>query len=119
MTVADALLNAGNAGTTGDAKTAAELHPFPAAISAGLAPAPVPEAPAGALHEQVSATLNSGDSPDSTTPPPATPEAKSATTTATATAPQSQTAASTPAATPPRHGFGHAIGRFFRKIFGS
>jgi len=116
MTVADALLNPG---TAGDAKTAAELHPFPAAISAGLAPSPIPEAPAGALHEQVSATLNSGDSPDSTTEPPATPEAKSATTTATATAPQSPTAASAPAATPPRHGFGHAIGRFFRKLFGS
>jgi hypothetical protein len=116
MTVADALLNPG---TAGDAKTAAELHPFPAAISAGLAPSPIPEAPAGALHEQVSATLNSGDSPDSTTEPPATSEAKSTTTAATATAPQSPTAASAPAATPPRHGFGHAIGRFFRKLFGS
>jgi hypothetical protein len=119
MTVADALLNAGNAGTPGDAKTAAELHPFPAAISAGLAPAPIPEAPAGALHEQVSATLNSGNSPDSTTEPPGTPEAKNTTTPATANAPQSTTEASPPAATPPRHGFAHAIGRFFRKIFGS
>jgi hypothetical protein len=119
MTVADALLNASNAGTPGDAKTAAELHPFPAAISAGLAPAPIPEAPTGALHEQVSATLNSGDSPDSTTEPPATPEAKSTTTTATATAPQNPTATSAPVATPPHHGFAHAIGRFFRKIFGS
>jgi hypothetical protein len=119
MTVADALLNAGNAGTPGDAKTAAELHPFPAAISAGLAPAPIPEAPAGALHEQVSATLNSGNSPDSTTEPPGTPEAKNTTTPATANAPQSTTEASAPAAIPPRHGFAHAIGRFFRKIFGS
>src|SRR5580692_4876391 len=42
MTVADALLNPGNAGTPNDAKTAAELHPFPAAVSVGLAPAPIP-----------------------------------------------------------------------------
>jgi len=120
MTVADALLNTGNAGTPGDAtKTAAEQHPFPVAVSAGLAPVPVPQAPAGALHEQVSATLNSGDGPDSTTEPPATPAAKSTTTTATTNTPQSPTAASAPAAAPPRHGFAHALGRFFRKIFGS
>jgi hypothetical protein len=119
MTVADALLRPGNSGTPSDAKTAEELHPFPAAISAGLAPAPVPEAPAGALHEQVSATLNSNDNPDSTTEPPATPEAKGATTTAMGNTPQSPTVASAPATTPPRHGFAHAIGRFFRKIFGS
>jgi hypothetical protein len=120
MTVADALLNSGNAGTPNDAKTAAELHPFPAAVSAGLAPAPIPEAPAGALHEQVSATLNSGASPDSTTEPQPSPEAKSANTSATAAAAgQNPAPAAVPPANPPRHGIAHALGQFFRKIFGS
>jgi hypothetical protein len=119
MTVADALLSSSNAGTPNDAKTAAELHPFPAAVSAGLAPAPIPAAPAGALHEQVSATLNSGDSPDSTTEPQPTPEAKSANTSATTAATQIPAPATVPPANPPRHGFAHALGRFFRKIFGS
>src|SRR5277367_5045816 len=70
MTVADALLS-GGAGGSGDAtKTAAEAHPFPAAVSAGLAPvATPPQAPAGALHEQVSATLSSSGGADSLAEP--------------------------------------------------
>jgi hypothetical protein len=119
MTVADALLNSGNSGTPNDAKTAAELHPFPAAVSVGLAPAPIPEAPAGALHEQVSATLSSGDSPDSTTEPQPAPESKSANTGATTAAGQNPAPAAAPPVNPPGHGFAHALGRFFRKIFGS
>src|SRR5580765_2851716 len=41
-------------------KTAAEEHPFPAAVSAGLAPAsPLPpQAPAGQVHAQVSTTMS-------------------------------------------------------------
>jgi hypothetical protein len=119
MTVADALLNSGNAGTLSDARTAAELHPFPAAVSAGLAPAPIPEAPAGALHEQVSATLNSGDSPDSTTEPQPTPAINSANPSAASGALQNPVPAAAPPVNPSGHGFAHAIGRFFRKIFGS
>ena len=52
MSVADALLHRGLAPgrRCGDgAKPAAEEHPFPAAVSAGLAPpSAVPQAPAGA-----------------------------------------------------------------------
>src|SRR6202789_3892311 len=70
MSVADALLNPGAAGNGGAARTAEEEHPFPAAVSEGLAPvAAVPQAPAGAVHAQVSATLNSGGAADSTTQP--------------------------------------------------
>src|ERR1700761_7903483 len=45
MTVADALI--GPAATGAAEKTAAEQHPFPAAVSAGLAPAAVPQSSAG------------------------------------------------------------------------
>jgi hypothetical protein len=113
MTVADALLNPGDA-----SKTAAEQHPFPAAVSAGLAPVAVPQAPAGDLHEQVAATLSSGDGADSLTPA-ASPDPKGKTgETATSAAAQNTTPPNSPPQTPPRHGFAHALGRFFRKIFG-
>src|SRR5580698_8243635 len=70
MTVADALLSGGAGGSGDAAKTAAEAHPFPAAVSAGLAPvATPPQAPAGALHEQVSATLSSSGGADSLAEP--------------------------------------------------
>jgi hypothetical protein len=118
-TVADALLHAGDAGDTSDAaKTAAEQHPFPAAVSAGLAPVSVPQAPEGALHEQVSATLRSGEGADSVTP--ATPsDSKGATGSATTTAvTQGASPPNPPAAETSHHGFAHAMGRFFRKIFG-
>ncbi len=68
MTVADAGVTSatpgavGNGGTAtaGTEKTAAEEHPFPTAVSEGLAPvAAVPQTPAGAVHAQVTATLNS------------------------------------------------------------
>jgi hypothetical protein len=113
MTVADALLNAGGA-----SKTAAEQHPFPAAVSVGLAPVAVPQAPAGDLHEQVAATLSSGDGADSLTPAASPdPKAKTGETTTSAAA-QTPTPPTSPPPTPPRHGFAHALGRFFRKIFG-
>jgi hypothetical protein len=114
MTVADALLNPGDA-----PKTAAEQHPFPAAVSAGLAPVAVPQAPTGDLHEQVAATLSSSDgAADSLTPVAAT-EAKGTTEQpATTTPAQTSTQSASPPPTPPHHGFAHALGRFFRKIFG-
>jgi hypothetical protein len=114
MTVADALLNPGDA-----PETAAEQHPFPAAVSAGLAPVAVPQAPTGDLHEQVAATLSSGEGPDSLTPA-ASPDAKGKTGEATANASaQTPVPPNSPQPPPPaRHGFAHALGRFFRKIFG-
>jgi hypothetical protein len=116
MTVADALLNAGAPATASAdaAKTAAEQHPFPAAVSEGLAPvAAVPQSPPGVVHAQVSATLRSGDGPDSTTVPVAS---SPATPVSTAGAVAAQPPAAPPAAQ--RRGVFHAIGRFFRRIVG-
>ena len=72
MSVADALLNPAAPGESAAAgkKPAAEQHPFPAAVSAGLAPAPVfRRLSAGDVHTQVSAVLSSGGGPDSPTEP--------------------------------------------------
>jgi hypothetical protein len=108
MTVADALLNAGSAGSGGAApKTVAEEHPFPAAVSAGLAPATVPQAPAGQAHTQVSAALSSGGDADSTVEP--IPPAK--------TADASQVIPA-PAAPKQSKDLVHVVGRFFKRLFG-
>ncbi len=123
MTVADALLS-GGAGASGDTtKTAAEAHPFPAAVSAGLAPvAAPPQAPAGALHEQVSATLSSSGGADSLAEPAGSGAASAAEVKAAPASTATNTAQTAPAATatapPQKKGFGHALGRFFRRIFG-
>jgi hypothetical protein len=107
MTVADALVN-GGAGSGGAApKSAAEEHPFPAAVSAGLAPATVPQAPAGQVHTQVSAALSSGGDADSGAAPPVT--TKSADT---------AQAAPAPAAPKQSKDLVHAVGRFFKRLFG-
>jgi hypothetical protein len=119
MTVADALLHPG---TPGDAaageKPAAEQHPFPAAVSAGLAPAPaVPQAPAGAAHTQVSAALSSNEGTDSLAQPKPTEKAPPSTPAAVAPPPP---AAAAPQASPPelKHDLVHIVGRFFKHIFG-
>jgi len=108
MTVADALLHPGAPGDTAmGEKPAAEAHPFPAAVSAGLAPpAAVPQAPAGAVHTQVTAALSS--SADSAAAPEATAPAASSAPAPTAAAPQ---------ATPEKHDLVHVVGRFFKRIF--
>jgi hypothetical protein len=115
--VADALLHpagSGN-GAPGDAATAAkpaaEEHPFPAAVSAGLAPpAAVPQAPAGAAHTQVSAALSSDEGRDSLTEPGATEKA--------ATNAPAPSVVAAPQAAPPKHDLVHSVGRFFKRIFG-
>ena len=86
--VADALL----------ALTAAQ-HPFPVAISEGLAPeAEVPQAPPGEVHTQVSEALSynaqASAQAEAGTPSPVTP-----------------------AAAPPANDLAHLVGRFFRRIF--
>jgi hypothetical protein len=119
MSVADALLKsaAPGGGAPGE-KPAAEEHPFPAAVSAGLAPVPaVPQAPAGAVHTEVSAALSSGGGADSLAEPNVAKDgtagdAKSATAGTTAqTAPP-------PAPPKPSKDLVHVVGRFFRRIFG-
>ena len=129
MNLADALVNpaSGNAkGLAPAAKTAAEQHPFPAAVSEGLAPAAVvPQAPVEALHSQVSATLSTGVAPDSTAEPVPAASAASAPAdggTASATAPATSQASapeqSAQPEPPPHKGVFHAVGRFFRRVFG-
>jgi hypothetical protein len=112
MSVADALLHPVAPGDVATAeKPAAEQHPFPAAVSAGLAPpSAVPQAPAGAEHTQVSAALSSGGDADSLAEPAPTGKAP-------ASMPAPPVAAA-PQAAPPKRDLAHAIGRFFKHIFG-
>ena len=119
MSVADALLHPvapGEAATS--EKPAAEQHPFPAAVSAGLAPpSAVPQAPAGAAHTQVSAALSSGEGADSVAEPGTATEKAPASAPAPSVAAAPQVAAP-PQAAQPKHDLAHAIGRFFKHIFG-
>jgi hypothetical protein len=85
---------------------AKDAHPFPVAVSEGLAPAPpVPQAPAGAVHAQVSTMLSySGDAGDrapagTTEPPMAFGRIQQ-----------------TPSPPPAKPGIFHRIGRFFKRI---
>jgi hypothetical protein len=122
-------------------KAASELHPFPAAVSAGLAPtAAPPQAPTGAVHAQVSTTMSygTGGASDGTgsdtavagasaAPVPAKSTAAPALSTASASVPTAEPATSTttaraeappPPPTPPPSDVFHSIGRFFKKLFG-
>jgi hypothetical protein len=117
MSVADALLHppgSGN-GAPGDAttaeKTAAEQHPFPAAVSAGLAPPAVPQAPPGTVHTQVSAALSSGGGSDSLAEPPGAAGK-------TPTSAPAPPVVAAPQTAPPKHDLVHSVGRFFKRIFG-
>jgi len=118
MSVADALLHPVAPGEVATVeKPAAEQHPFPAAVSAGLAPAAaVPQAPAGAAHTQVSAALSSGEGADSVAEPGTATEKAPASTPAPSVAAATQVAA--PQAEPPKRDLVHSIGRFFKRIFG-
>jgi hypothetical protein len=113
MSVADALLHPAAPGEAAMSdKPAGEQHPFPAAVSAGLAPpAVVPQAPAGTAHTQVSAALSSGEGADSVAEPGTATEKAPASTPA-------PSVAAAPQAAPPKHDVAHAIGRFFKHIFG-
>lgn len=113
MSIADALLASG--GRANATTPAAAEHPFPAAVSQGLAPAPpVPQAAPGVAHAQVSTTLGfSGDGTSTISGNPASGPSSSATVQP-AAAPQ---AAAQPAPQP-SPGFAHRIGRFFKRLFG-
>jgi len=119
MSVADALLHPVAPGDAAAVeKPAAEQHPFPAAVSAGLAPpAAVPQAPAGAAHTQVSAALSSGGDADSLAQPATAAEKAPTPAPAPSVAAAPQVAAP-PQAAPPKRDLAHAIGRFFKHIFG-
>lgn len=111
MSIADAMLAPGT-GHTPAAQQAAAQHPFPAAQSEGLAPAPeVPQAPQGEVHAQVSQNLSySGAAPESA-PAPA-PTSSPGSSQASAPGPA---AAATPA--PVHRGVFASIGHFFHRIF--
>jgi hypothetical protein len=106
MSVAEALLAPGVAPGAGekDAQAPAAAHPFPAAVSEGLAPAAeVPQAPPGVVHAQVSDTLVY-NAPGVEQPVPASPVAPAP--------------AAAPAKPKPPRDLAHVIGHFFRRMFG-
>jgi hypothetical protein len=141
VSVADSGVASSNPAAPGAAVSpngAGDQHPFPAAVSEGLAPpSGVPQAPPGVVHAQVSTTMaydanepappktaaasasNTGAPATSSTTP-----ASSATTPAPATtgtpAPQPTTTAQAPPP-PPAPGPGNvfrSIGHFFKHLFG-
>jgi hypothetical protein len=111
MSVAEALLAPGIVPGQGEKDApvqaaAQEAHPFPAAVSEGLAPAAeVPQAPAGQVHTQMSDTLSYNAQ---------AMEQPSAPASAVLPAPAS---AALEQKKPPRD-LAHVIGRFFRRMFG-
>jgi hypothetical protein len=100
-------------------RAAEERHPFPTAISEGLAPAPeAPQAALGAPHA-VGDTLSYNAPAPAMTPSAAAPAAKNGKKSAAAAAPQP--VAGQPGAAAPRHQSNdvvHAMGRFFKRLFG-
>jgi hypothetical protein len=116
MSIADALVNSAAPGGSATEKTTAEQHPFPAAVSAGLAPAAVPQAPAGAVHTQVAAALSSNGAADSLAEPAAVKDASGDAKKAAGGA----AAQTTPAPAPKRSSKNpfRAVGRFFKRVFG-
>jgi hypothetical protein len=105
--IADALLAGGSGGTKSPAPQQ-ETHPFPAAVSEGLAPAPeVPQAPPGQVHAQITDSL-SYSAPTASPAPPTPPTSAAATPSPTAQPPAEQ-----------KHSLFHAVGHFFRKLFGA
>lgn len=111
MTVADALVGPAGSGTT--EKTAAEQHPFPAAVSAGLAPVAVPQSSPGTVHTQVAAALSSSGGADSL----AATKAKDS---ATGNAKGLGTEQAPPIPGPAKSSKNpfRAVGRFFKRVFG-
>jgi len=94
--------------TPAPARNAAEAaHPFPAAISEGLAapPASANAAPPGEKHTQVTETLSYGAGQP---PPPALTDTS---------IPAATTSTAPPPTPPGAHDLIHALGRFFHKLF--
>jgi hypothetical protein len=105
MSIADALIAPGTPSATSTAQQAEAQHPFPAAVSQGLAPAPpVPQAAPGAPHAQVATTLGfSGDGSGMVSGTPAS-----------VAAPITPPVPPVPAS----GGFGHRLSHFFKRLFG-
>ncbi len=104
VSLAEALLTPGASTTAPAAQQAAAQHPFPAAVSQGLAPGgEVPQATPGVVHAQVAATLSySSTNPALDTPqPPAS----------------STTPLPPPTPATPHRGVLRSIGHFFKRVF--
>ncbi len=119
---------------------AADMHPFPAAVSQGLGPTPeVPQAPPGVVHAQVTTTLSynaeppvpSGTADSSGTVPGAgkgtgtggssasTASSKGAQASKTNPASATERAQAPPPPAPPSGtDIAHSIGHFFKRLFG-
>jgi hypothetical protein len=144
MSVVDAGVTGANVARPGSevaksaAGSAAEQHPFPAAVSAGLSPASaLPATPQGQVHAQVSTTMSysttaGGSASGSDGAPPTAaagtkaPAASSGSSTSTASsgsttsAPETADRAEAPPP-PPAPSAGnvfHSIGHFFKRLFG-
>ncbi|MDE3104656.1 MAG: nuclease [Acidobacteriota bacterium] len=112
------------------AAQAAAQHPFPAAVSQGLAPTPaVPQAPAGLAHVEVSTTLSYGAGSVTVAGAAAPATASSASGSVAESSKAGSSSAAPPSANndraqlPPApaatsSGLGSRIGRFFRRLFG-
>jgi len=135
VSLADAGVTSAHPATPGSAAgSAAEQHPFPAAVSDGLAPAAAPpQAPSGVVHAQVATTLSYDANAGSGTPAASGPAAETAipaasapegieASQATASEPSSTTTAvaqTPPPPAPPHSGdVAHWIGHFFKRLFG-
>jgi hypothetical protein len=99
---------------------AEQKHPFPEAISEGLAPAAqVPQAAPGAAHLQIADTLSyNAPAPAMAAPSAAAASAKKGKKSAAAAT--SLPVAGPPAAAkpPPPNDLAHVVGRFFKRLFG-
>ena len=112
QTAAQAAIRAAERSATQTAAQAAEQHPFPAAISEGLAPpAEAPPPAPGAPHAQITDSLsyNAPNASPAPTPVPPAPAAKPDA--------AKPTKAAAPA-TPPVHDLASFFRSFFRKLFG-
>ena len=121
---AQSAIRAAERAATQSAAQAAERHPFPDAISEGLAPpAEAPPPAPGRPRAQVTDTLSYNAPVPAPVPAPAapTPAAKSRTKNAPASKASIAAApakAAAPPPPPPPHDLAHFFGNFFRKLFG-
>jgi hypothetical protein len=143
MSIAEAMISPPTSVTPGGATTAKqaeEQHPFPAAVSQGLAPSsPTPPAQSGTVHTQVAATLSYGanaslDSTASTATSDSGTHSSTSTTTSAGGAiasnappgptespggsPQQAAQVPMPAEPTNSNDLAHRIGRFFKRLFG-
>lgn len=137
VSVADAGVTSAHPAAPGStAGAVAEQHPFPAAVSDGLAPAAAPpQAPSGVVHAQVATTLsydaNAASATSAASAPAAGAEAPAASAPEAIEEPQTAASAAEPVSSatavaqappppaPPHSGdVAHWIGHFFKRLFG-